>query len=129
MSDFDKMIDISDYEEEMSDIEYNSEEYSSEYNVSTIINENHKVEIDNNIEYNSDEYSSEYDIRNEYEGIYLFSDKYKQKIPGYILFRDDEIKKNESITSPQIYYNWIKLKHENPEKYNEYVSKYEKSKK
>jgi hypothetical protein len=73
---------------------------------------------------------SEYEGYDEYYtndpdgGYFLYTDTYKNTIPGYSYFYQDEKKKNSGISTYQIDCNWKNLREKQHDKYHEYVSKY-----
>ena len=78
---------------------------------------------------NESEYSSgsEYEAYDEYypedNGMFLYCEEYKNTIPGYLLFCEDQ-KKIFDKTSYELGVAWTRLKQDNHEKYHEYVFRY-----
>ena len=80
--------------------------------------------------------SDDYETESEYEGYdeyyhnnpdggyFLYSDTYKQSIPGYLYFFQDEKTKDGSISDYKIDCKWKILREQHHSKYHEYVLKY-----
>ena len=66
----------------------------------------------------------EYYSYKDYGDVFMFmmySEEYKNSIPGYLIFCKDEKEKNQKITEYELGYNWYKLKTNNFEKYIYYT--------